>query len=115
MTLLDLIQSIDEYNTYLAEVTQMWIIDSQNCSVNTPLFYILVRTSYTDCELCPAMDTDSGESGHENVYLIGGYCTDRGWYLPPNDSLASKWYSHSKYQTKMDEWVESGRQSRNLN
>ena len=96
------------YHGYLVEVTQSWILDEENCSQHNGLSYTLVRASYSHCNCCPNLNDNAGPSEVDNVYLIGGYCNDRGWTLPPNDSLASDWYSHRKYQTKISEWVESG-------
>lgn len=102
------IHQTDGYHAYLAEVTQTWILDEENCSQHNGLTYILVRASYSHCNRCPDLSDTAGSSGVDNVYLIGGYCNNRGWTLPPNDSLASLWYSHSRYQTKISEWVQSG-------
>ena len=75
------------YHGYLVEVTQSWILDEENCSQHNGLSYVLVRASYSHCNRCPNLNDSAGPSEVDNVYLIGGYCNDRGWTLPPNDSL----------------------------
>ena len=101
----------DSHHTYLAMVTQSWILDNATCSQYENHTYILIRTSYSHCEVCPSFNTSDGG----NEYLIAGYCNSKGWYLPPTDSLVSLWHSNHKYQTKLGDWVQNGIEERQRN
>ena len=96
------------HHTFLAEVTRSWILEDQNCSVYENHSMILIRTSYSHCEMCPGFNITEGS----NVYLVAGYCSEVGWYLPPNDSLVSPWFSNPKYQTKLETWIRNGIEAR---
>lgn len=101
----------DVHHTFLAHVTRSWTFDSQNCSRFENHDLILIRTSYSHCTRCPDFNTTAGS----NFYLIAGYCNDRGWYLPPNDSLVSPWHSNSKYPSRLENWIQNGIDARTQN
>ncbi|CAI8026578.1 Frizzled-2 (Fragment) [Geodia barretti] len=96
-------------HAFLAVITRYWVLDSQNCSHFENHTYIIIRTSYSHCPPCPGFNTTAGE----NVYLVAGYCNDRGWYLPPTDSLVSPWnLNRMKYETKLEGWIGNAMEQR---
>ena len=99
-------------HAFLAVITRYWVLDSQNCSHFENHTYIIIRTSYSHCPPCPGFNTTAGE----NVYLVAGYCNDRGWYLPPTDSLVSPWnLNRMKYEAKLEGWIGNGMEQRRQN
>lgn len=98
-------------HAFLAVITKYWVLDDQNCSHFENHTYIIIRTSYSHCSPCPNFNATE-----DNVYLVAGYCTDRGWYLPPTDSLVSPWNMfRTKYESRLQGWIENGIEYRRLN
>ena len=104
VTVIRSVATRDPHHVYLAKITQFWALDDHNCSQFENHTLIVIRTSYSHCEACPDFNTTAGH----NVYLVGGYCNNKGWYLPNTNSLVSPWHPHRvKYESKLQTWIQN--------